>query len=154
MRYSLFRIKDVFEAFAIYQLCFFSSSLLFYLKKLNINNSLILKSFLDSITDNKFIIIVLLSTIIIIFHYQFINKKRIEIFCRILVGDTITKIIIRYVLVNLGILSISFLLSFLYAVYLNLNILNNTYVFFIFIIYILINSLRVKKYENNKIFYN
>lgn len=145
MKYSLFRFFDVFEAVAIYLFCFASNLLFIYVQTLNLEGSSILKSFLESIVDYQLIINIFLTFIIIVFHYQFLNRRKTEISCRILVGDTMVNIIIRYILNSLAILVFSFLLSLSLNFYLGLNITSNLYLVFIFIIYILISAGQVKK---------
>ncbi len=145
MKYSLFRFIDVFEAIASYLICFASNLIFIYVQTLNLEGSSILKSFLKSIIDYQLIINVFLTSIIIVFHYQFLNRRKTEIFCRILVGDTMVNIIIRYILNSLAILVFSFLLSLSLNFYLELNVTSNLYLVFIFIIYILISAGQVKK---------
>ncbi|GEN32276.1 hypothetical protein HNQ35_002582 [Cerasibacillus quisquiliarum] len=145
MKYSLFRFIDVCEAVAIYLICFASNLLFIYVQTLNLEGSFILKSFIESIIDYQLIINILLTFIIIVFHYQFLNRRKIEISCRILVGDTMANIIIRYILNSLTILMFSFLLSLSLNFYLKLNVTSNLYLVFIFIIYILISAGLVKK---------
>lgn len=145
LKYSLFRFIDVFEAFASYLICFASNLIFIYVQTLNLEGSYILKSFLKSIIDYQLIINIFLTFIIIVFHYQFLNRKKTEISCRILVGDTMVNIIIRYILNSLAILVFSFLLSLLLNFYLELNVTSNLYLVFIFIIYILISAGKVEK---------
>lgn len=145
MKYSLFRFIDFFEAIASYLICFASNLIFIYVQTLNLEGSFILKSFLKSIADYQVIINIFLTFIIIVFHYQFLNRRKTEIFCRILVGDTMVNIIIRYIWNSLVILMFSFLLSLSLNFYLELNITSNLYLVFIFIIYILISAGRVKK---------
>lgn len=145
MKYSLFRFFDVFEAVAIYLFCFTSNLLFIYVQTLNLEGSFILKSFIESIVDYQLMISFFLTFIIIVFHYQFLNRRKIEISCRILVGDTMANIIIRYILNSLTILMFSFLLSLSLNFYLKLNVTSNLYLVFIFIIYILISAGLVKK---------
>ncbi|UTR14253.1 hypothetical protein MM221_17050 [Salipaludibacillus sp. LMS25] len=146
MKNSLFRFIDVFEAFAIYLFCFASNLMFIYVQNLNLEeSSYILESFLTSIIDYQLIIIIFLTFIIIVFHYQFLNRKKTEIFCRILVGDTMGNVVIRYILNSLTILVFSFLLSLLLNFFLELNVTSNLYLVFIFIIYILISAGKVEK---------
>jgi hypothetical protein len=146
MKYSLFRVIDVFEAFAIYLICFVSNLILIYVHNLNLEGtSSILESFLESITEYQLIISIVLTFIIIVFHYQFLNRRKTEIFCRILVGDTIVNIKIRYIFNSLAILVFSFLLSLSLNFYLELNVTSNLYLVFIFIIYILFSAGQVKR---------
>ena len=76
------------------------------------------------------------------------QKKKTEIFCKMLVGDTIFNITIRYALNCLMILIFVCFLSTLANVYLKFNLTSNFYLTFIFIIYILISTREVRKYEN------
>lgn len=112
---------------------------------MNLGDSSILKSFIKNIIDYQEIINIFLTFIMVIFHYQFINKKRTEIYCRILVGDNIKKITIRYIMNAFSILVISFLLSLILNYNLRIDITTNLYLFFIFTIYILISAGQVLK---------
>ncbi|MCZ0704614.1 membrane protein implicated in regulation of membrane protease activity [Natronobacillus azotifigens] len=145
MKCSLFRFIDVFEAFAIYLICFASNLTFIYVQTLNLEGSFILTSFLKGITDYQVIINVFLTFIIIVFHYQFLNRRKTEISCRILVGDTMVNIVIRYILNSLAIMVCSFLLSLSLNLYLEVDITSNLYLVLIFIVYILISAGQVKK---------
>ncbi|MGD7043081.1 hypothetical protein [Jeotgalibacillus proteolyticus] len=145
MKYSLFRFIDVFEASAIYLICFASNLLFIYVQTMTLKVPFILETFIKSIIDYQLIINILLTFLIIVFHYQFLNRKKTEISCRILVGDTMANIIIRYVLNSLAIVGFSFLLSLLLNLYLELNAASNLYLVFIFILYIVISAGQVKK---------
>ncbi|PPA71073.1 hypothetical protein C4B60_09875 [Jeotgalibacillus proteolyticus] len=145
MKYSLFRFKDVFEAIAIYLICFASNLLFIYVQTVNLEVSFILESFIESITEYQLIITILLTFMIIVFHYQFLNRRKTEISCRILVGDTMLKIIIRYILNSLAVLGFSFLLSLSLNFYLDVNVTSNFYLVFIFMLYILSSAGLVKK---------
>ncbi|OLP65803.1 hypothetical protein BACPU_14210 [Bacillus pumilus] len=145
MKYSLFRSIDVFEAITIYLVCFTSNQIFIYVDTLKFKGSFILESFLESITEYQLIINILLTFIIIVFHYQFLDRRKKEVSCRILVGDTMVNVIVRYILNSLSILMLSFLLSLPLNFYLGLNITSNIYLVFIFIVYILFSIVQVKK---------
>lgn len=145
MKYSLFRFIDFFEAFSIYLFCFVVNLIFAYVQTVDLGDSFILMSFIESIVDYQFIISILLTFIMMVFHYQFLNRRKTEIACRILVGDTKEKIIIRYILNSLAILIFSFLLSLLLNFYLNLNVTSNLYLVMLFIVYILISAGQVKR---------
>lgn len=145
MKYSLFRFIDVIEAFAIYLICFSTNLIFIYVQTLDLGDSYILESFLESIIEYQLVINIFLTFIMIVFHYQFLNRKKTEISCRILVGDTMVNVVIRYILNSLTILVFSFLLSLLLNFYLELNVTSNLYLVFIFIIYILISAGKVEK---------
>ncbi|REH78380.1 hypothetical protein DOS59_05345, partial [Staphylococcus felis] len=148
MQYSLFRFIDFFEICILYIVCFVSKTLLLNIQIFNLSNSFILQSFLQSILEYHYIIVILSSFVIIIFHYQFLARKKTEVFCRILVGSTMIKIIRRYILDSLCILLIAFLISLILNFYLKLDIKDNFYLVCIFIIYIIICASQVKKNEN------
>ncbi|MDG5471279.1 hypothetical protein P6709_05930 [Jeotgalibacillus sp. ET6] len=145
MKYSLYRFIDVFEASAIYLICFASNLLFIYVQTLTLEVPFVLETFIKSIIDYQLMINILLTFLIIVFHYQFLNRKKTEISCRILVGDTMANIIIRYVLNSLAIVGFSFLLSLLLNLYLELNAASNLYLVFIFILYIVMSAGQVKK---------
>lgn len=145
MRYSLFRLRDIIEVCVIYLICFTSNSIFTFVNSLNLGNSSILNSFLKNIIDYQIIINIFLTFIVVVFHYQFVNKKRIEIYCRILVGDNLIKITLRYIKNSSYILIFSFLLSLILNYILELDINTNLYLFFIFIIYILLSAGQVLK---------
>ncbi|REH97417.1 hypothetical protein DOS70_02025 [Staphylococcus felis] len=148
MQYSLFRFIDFFEICILYIVCFVSNTLLLNIQIFNLSNSFILQSFLQSILEYHYIIVILSSFVIIIFHYQFLARKKTEVFCRILVGSTMIKIMRRYILDSLCILLIAFLISLILNFYLKLDIKDNFYLVCIFIIYIIISASQVKKNEN------
>ena len=147
MKKSLFRISDVLELCTAYMFCFFLNLLFNYVKIMDLD-SYILKAFLKNFTDYQEIIVLIFTVVVIVFHYQMLHRKKAEIFCKMLVGDTIFNITIRYALNCLMILIFVCLLSTLANVYLKFNLTSNFYLTFIFIIYILISTREVRKYEN------
>ena len=147
MKKSLFRISDVLELCTAYMFCFFLNLLFDYVKIMDLD-SYILKAFLKNFTDYQEIIVLIFTVVVIVFHYQMLHRKKTEIFCKMLVGDTIFNITIRYALNCLMILIFVCFLSTLANVYLKFNLTSNFYLTFIFIIYILISAREVRKYEN------
>ncbi|QCT75792.1 hypothetical protein EST43_11370 [Macrococcoides canis] len=148
MRYSLFRFIDFFEICILYIVCFISNTLLMNIQIFNLSNSFILQSFLQSLSEYYYITLILFSFIIIIFHYQFLGRKKTEVFCRILVGDTMIQIIKRYILDSVCILLIAFLISLVLNLYLKIDVKGNLYLIFIFVTYIIISAGQVKQNEN------
>ena len=147
MRKSLFRISDVLELSIAYFFCFIINILIEYIKTLELD-SYILQVFLKKFIDFQSLITFLFTFIVIVFHYQMLQRKKEEIFCKILVGDTVSNITIRYALNCLTILIFVYLLSILANGYLNFNLISNFYLVPIFITYILISTKEVRKYEN------
>lgn len=147
MRRSLFRFADALELCTAYIFCFLLNLLFDYVRTLDLD-SYILKTFFKNFMDYQPLIIFLFTFIVIVFHYQMLYRKKTEVYCRILVGDTIFNITIRYSLDCLIILGFVYLLSTLINIYLNFNLTSNLYLVFILITYMLISASQVRKYEN------
>lgn len=147
MKKSLFRLTDMLELSVAYIFCFSLNLLLDYAKTLDLD-AYILKAFLKNFIDYQPLIVSLFTFIVIVFHYQMLERKKAEIFCRILVGGTVFSITIRYVLDCLTVLIFAYLLSTLVNLHLGFNLVGNVYLVLIFVTYILISARRVRKYEN------
>ncbi len=147
MKKSLFRLTDMFQLSIAYIFCFSLNLLLDYAKTLDLD-SYILKAFLKNFIDYQPLIVSLFTFIVIVFHYQMLERKKAEIFCRILVGGTVFSITIRYVLDCLTVLIFVYLLSALVNLHFGFNLADNFYLVLIFVTYILISARRVRKYEN------
>lgn len=147
MERSLFRFVDRFELCIAYLFCFSLNLIFDYIKTLSLD-SYILKAFLENFMDYQTLINFLFTFIVVVFHYQMLHRKKTEIYCRILVGGTILNITILYTLECLMILGFVYLLSIVINICLNFNLTSNLYLVFIFVIYILISAIQVRKYEN------
>lgn len=147
MKKSLFRPTDMLELSIAYIFCFSLNLLLDYAKTLDLD-AYILKAFLKNFIDYQPLIVSLFTFIVIVFHYQMLERKKAEIFCRILVGGTVFSITIRYVLDCLTVLIFVYLLSALVNLHFGFNLADNFYLVLIFVTYILISARRVRKYEN------
>lgn len=147
MKKSLFRLTDMLELSIAYIFCFSLNLLLDYAKTLDLD-AYILKAFLKNFIDYQPLIVSLFTFIVIVFHYQILDRKKTEIFCRILVGGTVFSITIRYVLDCLTVLIFVYLLSALVNLHFGFNLADNFYLVLIFVTYILISARRVRKYEN------
>ena len=130
-----------------YIFCFSLNLLLDYARALDLD-AYILKAFLKNFIDYQPLIVLLFTFIVIVFHYQMLERKKAEIFCRILVGGTVFCITIRYVLDCLTVLIFVYLLSALVNLHFGFNLADNFYLVLIFVTYILISARRVRKYEN------
>ena len=147
MKKSLFRLTDMLELSIAYIFCFSLNLLLDYAKTLDLD-AYVLKAFLKNFIDYQPLIVFLFTFIVIVFHYQMLERKKAEIFCRILVGGTVFSITIRYVLDCLTVLIFVYLLSALVNLHFGFNLAENFYLVLIFVTYILISARRVRKYEN------
>ena len=144
---SLLRPTDMLELSIAYIFCFSLNLLLDYAKTLDLD-AYILKAFLKNFIDYQPLIVFLFTFIVIVFHYQMLERKKAEIFCRILVGGTVFSVTIRYVLDCLTVLIFVYLLSALVNLHFGFNLADNFYLVLIFVTYILISARRVRKYEN------
>lgn len=147
MKKSLFRFIDRFELLSFYVLCFGFNVMFDYAKTLSIDSHL-LQTFLKQFYDYQTLIMLLLAFIVIVEHYQMLNRKKVEIYCRILVGDTIQSAILRYIFECLIILGSAFVISMIINAILGIGLTNNIYLSGIFVVYILISSRMVSKVEN------
>ena len=147
MKKTLFRLTDILELCIAYAFCFFLNLAFDYVKTLQITSDL-LASFLRNFLPYQSIIVILSTFVVIVFHYQFSCRKKTEVFCRMLVGDTLFNIMVRYSLVCLIVLASIYLLSTMVNVYLGFSLTGNLYLALIFIVYILISARQVCKYEN------
>jgi len=147
MKKSIFRLTDMLELSFAYILCFSLNLLLDYVKTLDLD-SYLLKAFLKNFIDYQPLVVSLFTFIVMVFHYQMLQRKKAEIFCRILVGGTVFSITIRYVLDCLTVLIFVYLLSALVNLHFGFNLADNVYLVLIFVTYILISARRVRKYEN------
>lgn len=147
MSKSLFRFVDRFELLSCYLICFISN-IAFNFSKTAIVNSHFLQTFLKQIYDYQVYIILLLSFIVVITHYQILYRKKVEIYCRVLVGDTRLGITIRYITECLTILVIAYTLSIIIQSVLDVNMSNNIYLSYLFLAHILFSSKGVWKVGN------
>jgi len=147
MKKSLFRLTDMLELSIAYSFCFSLNLLLDYTKTLDLD-AYILKAFLKNFIDYQPLVVSLFTFIVMVFHYQMLQRKKVEIFCRILVGGTVFNITTRYIRDSLTILIPVYLLSVLANAYLDFNFFSNFYLVLILITYILISARQVRKYEN------
>ena len=147
MKKSLFRRTDMSELCIAYMFCFSLNMLLDFAKTLD-PDAYILKAFLKNFIDCQTLIVSLFTSIVIVFHYQMLERKKTEIFCRILVGGTVSDITIRYMLDCIVVILFVYLLPALVNLRPGFNLAGNFYLVLIFVAYILISARQVRKYEN------
>lgn len=141
MKKSLFRFTDSLELFLAYSFCF-SLNLAFDYGRVFDSN--ILKDFLEY----QVLIVSLFTFVAAIFHYQMRYRKKTEVFCKILAGDTVWNIMVRYFLDCLTILALVWIIFRLINAYFHFSVTGNLYFIPIFITYILISAWRLKSYED------
>lgn len=100
MKYFIYRLPmrktSLFELACLYLICFFSAGFLLYLQRLA-ENDYFLKDHMAPILGNQTKIILCFSLIAVIFHYQFVVNSKTDVRCRIMVGDLLRRIRIRYI---------------------------------------------------------
>ena len=146
MKKSLFRPADILELGLAYAFCFSLCLMFDYVKTLEMTSDII-TSFFRSFLQYQTIIAILSTFLVVVFHYQFSCRRKTEVFCRILVGDTLFNITVRYSLNCLTVLGFVYLLFALANAYLSFDLTNNLYLVPIFIVYILISARQVRNYE-------
>lgn len=146
MKKSLFRPTDILELGVAYAFCFSLCLMFDYVKTLEMTSDII-TSFFRSFLQYQTMIVILSTFLVVVFHYQFSCRRKTEVFCRILVGDTLFNITVRYSLNCLTVLGFVYLLFALANAYLSFDLTNNLYLVPIFIVYILISARQVRNYE-------
>ena len=147
MKQSLFRKKDVIELCILYIVCFMLEFMLENIKNIKINIEIV-EYFLSGFARYKIPIVLLFSIVVVVYHYQFVFRKKKEIYCRILVGDTLQDIKKRYILENVTILLLNYLLFNVVSIYLDIDVFKNSYLFFCLLMYILVSTSGMKNYES------
>ena len=146
MKKSLFRPADILELGVAYAFCFSLCLMFDYVKTLEMTSDII-TSFFRNFLQYQAMLVILLTFLVVVFHYQFSCRRKTEVFCRILVGDTLFNITVGYSLNCLTVLGFVYLLFALANAYLNFDLTSNLYLVPIFIVYILISARQVRKYE-------
>lgn len=146
MKKSLFRPADILELGVAYAFCFSLCLMFDYVKTLEMTSDII-TSFFRSFLQYQAMIVILSTFLVVVFHYQFSCRRKTEVFCRILVGDTLFNITVRYSLNCLTVLGFVYLLFALANAYLSFDLTSNLYLVPIFIVYILISARQVRNYE-------
>ena len=147
MRKSLFRMMDRFELLCCYALCFLFNILLDYARTAP-SESHLLQIFFLQFYDHQAILVFMLSWIVVIFHYKMLHRRRIEVRCRVLVGDTRRALASRYFVECLIIAGISFAGATLAALAMRLGAVHNACLLCVLFAYIGITSRMVYRFEN------
>ena len=78
MKQSLFRKKDVIELCILYIVCFMLEFMLENIKNIKINIEIV-EYFLSGFARYKIPIVLLFSIVVVVYHYQFVFRKKKEI---------------------------------------------------------------------------
>lgn len=142
---SLFRKVDIVELECAYIAVFFTETFICYMKNLHLN--LAQRELVEQIASHRILIELLLSLLVVVFHYQFLVRKKTEIFCRILVGDTMREMTVQYLKDCMKILGSTFLVCVLVKFVFMLDMRESYYLLCLFMLYILISLSQVHRYE-------
>ena len=145
MKKSIFTWFDIIELFVRYNLCFFTNFLFDYSKVKDLRSYLI-EAFLKSFTDYQLWIIFMLSIPVIVFHYQLLRKTKTEIYCKVLVGETISNIAMMYMIDCTLALVTACILHIVLYIYYSINITNLLYLTITLMVYIIISVSKVRYY--------
>lgn len=144
IRRSLFRFSSWIELLIVYLVCFSFNTLLCFALTLD-PDSFTLASFLDHFAHHRVAIVSVLTSIVLIFHYQMLMRARKEIYCRFLVGDTVSRMRIRYMCDCGAALVIAFLITVAMMAALRLPVVESTYLLVIFGAYIGLSLMLIKR---------
>lgn len=140
MKKSLFRPIDFFQMLA----AIVSLLVVEYLFSLNLNsiesNFNIILSIFVQLREKKYVIIISFSTIVLIIFNKIYSRSKKEIIIRVIVGDSLCNIIIRFILTNLLIILVSNLIVIFTLSYFLLPLIANVFSNSFLIIYTIIFS--------------
>ncbi|OFO55808.1 hypothetical protein HMPREF3029_03050 [Nosocomiicoccus sp. HMSC059G07] len=144
MNLSLFRKNEMIYFFIMYLICYIINISLLKIDYILIDENEIFRGFADLFIILRIPISIIFSFVIVLLHYQFFVKKKVEIVSRFIVGDTMQNIRKRFLYCHSILLVASTLISFTISLVIGINISESLYLFLLFSIYILISLLGVK----------
>lgn len=129
------RLSSLVELACVYAGCFLLAGFITYLGKAT-SESWVLERYLKFIVENQTAFILGLSSMAIVYHYQTIMKVGAEIRSRIIVGDRLSLIRIRYAVACSAALVVCFILAIVLATATGLRTTNFAHLLFAFAGYI------------------
>lgn len=139
LRQSILRPKDRISVGLQYLAGFFLTMVLGYVE-MRAHDSDVLMRHLKFIIDNQKMFAVTFSVILLVWHYKFQVKSRKEIKCRIVVGDRLRLIRLRYTIECAAILTLCALVAFTLAVQMSIPTDNTALLFAIFAFYLVASA--------------
>ncbi len=133
----------LFELLGLYLGFFFLSWFFSYVAH-GSASSYVLIRYLKPLLEYQTQLLLGLSLVVAVHHYQFLLAAKTEVKCRVLVGDRVCTIRFRYALACVTILLFSFCISIAAHLSLNLNIDNSVYLFTCFAAYITLTALLLR----------
>lgn len=140
----LLRMSNRIELFLLYFSLFSFLILLLFIERTSADSDVLMRYF-RYVIEYRTIFILTLSTIALLFHYRFLTIARVEVNCRVLVGDTVRDIKIRYFIELFSILILCFILSTIFSLAFSFPLLENIYLFIILSAYIILSSYLLRK---------
>ena len=136
---SLLRPKSRLELGALYVGCFLLASFLACVERQAAGSDVLLRYF-EFMLHNKRAFVLGFSVVALVFHYHLLASSRTEIRCRVLVGDRLTLIRLRYIIECLALLGICCALSIALHLLLGFEIVDNLCLFAVLSMYILASA--------------
>lgn len=140
-------MSDILELCIVYAFCFGLNLMIEFARTLKLN-SYMLQAFFKNFMDYQMLIVSAFTLVLVVFHYQMLQRKKLEVYCRILVGATLKNIVIKYLTDSFLILGIVYLGIIVVMKYWGLDLKSSVYLGCISSVYILISASKVQKYEN------
>lgn len=136
---SLLRPKSRLELGALYVGCFLLASFLACVERQAAGSDVLLRYF-EFMLHNKRAFVLGFSVVALVFHYHLLASSGTEIRCRVLVGDRLTLIRLRYIIECLALLGICCALSIALHLLLGFEIVDNLCLFAALSAYILASA--------------
>lgn len=136
---SLLRAKSRLELGALYVGCFLLAGFLVYVEHRAAGLDVLMRYF-KFIVHNRRAFVLGFSAVALVFHYQLLVRSRTEIRCRVLVGDRLSLIRLRYIIECLTLLSACCVLSIALHLLLGFEIADNLYLLAALSAYILASA--------------
>lgn len=148
MKKSLFRPLNIIELAFMHLACFMGNSLFDYVETLG-SESFIWLLF-EGLRDYRGFIVAASTIIVIVCYYQILTRKRTEIYCRILVGDTLSRLVGRYILHSFSILGVTYLISIAIDSYCRFGLVANFYLFCLMLTYVPLSSIMLTQSKSKE----
>ncbi|AOZ72074.1 hypothetical protein BK816_01155 [Boudabousia tangfeifanii] len=127
----------------LYAGCFLLTGVLLFVERES-NRSYVMMRFLRFLIDYQVAIILAFSVVVMIFHYQQVNESKDEVKCRIIVGDRLWLIRLRYAFACSAVLAICFMLSCSLFYLFSYSLKNCFYLLPVLVGYILLSALLLR----------
>jgi len=142
MKKSILKFIDVIKICLICCLCFSINFIINVFSTIKFN-SYLLESFIGDIVVHRTTISLFMIFLVLVYFYQLINCKIVEVKCRILVGDTIYGILERYFIFSLCSILVGYAIFWLLEMITGFSHIYNLSVLLILILYDLLSMVMV-----------